>query len=107
MDYRASSGSISGGFGSAGNGRADADGKPVGAPGVGGQFKDIGNNIASGSYGSANSTSFSPGIPLSERGHDSSTTYATLTEGEISIGGMKTTVAELGVTAMRASRTMP
>ncbi|MCW6029519.1 hemagglutinin repeat-containing protein [Stenotrophomonas sp. SRS1] len=97
MDYRASSAGISGGFGSTGNAATDANGDPVPAPGAAGQFKDIGSTIRNGEYGAANSTSFSPGIPMSDSGHDSSTTYATLTGGNITIGGRKVDAADLGV----------
>lgn len=90
MDYRASSASISGGFGSSGNGEG-------GKQNATGQLKDIGSNIANGNYGAANSASFSPGIPMSESGHDSSTTYATLTGGNIIIGGKRVDAADLGV----------
>jgi len=97
MDYRASSAGISGGFGSTGNAATDANGDPVPAPGAAGQFKDIGSAIRNGEYGAANSTPFSPGIPMSDSGHDSSTTYATLTGGNITIGGRKVDAADLGV----------
>ncbi|MGN7840297.1 VENN motif pre-toxin domain-containing protein, partial [Stenotrophomonas sp. 22385] len=97
MDYRASSAGISGGFGFTGKGATDASGNPAPAPGAAGQFKDIGNTIRNGEYGAANSASFSPGIPMSESGHDSSTTYATLTGGDITIGGKKVDAADLGV----------
>ncbi len=97
MDYRASSASVSGGFGFTGNGATDANGNAAPAPGAGGQLKDIGNTIRNGEYGAANSASFSPGVPVSESGRDSSTTYATLTEGNITIGGRKVTADELGV----------
>jgi hypothetical protein len=97
MDYRASSASISGGFGSTGNGAKDANGNPTAAPGVGGQLKDIGNNVTNGMYGSANTSDFSGGVPITTSGSDSSTTYATLTEGNITIGGKKVTAEELGV----------
>jgi len=97
MDYRASSAGISGGFGFTGQAATDASGNPVAAPNAAGQMKDIGNTIANGNYGAVNNTSFSPGIPMSESGHDSSTTYATLTGGNITIGGKKVDVADLGV----------
>ncbi len=97
MDYRASSAGISGGFGSTGNAATDANGAPVPAPGAAGQFKDIGSTIRNGEYGAANSTSFSPGIPMSDSARDSSTTYATLTGGNITIGGRKVDAADLGV----------
>ena len=55
---------------------------------------------------------FGGGVPMNEKGGDSSTTYATLTEGNIVIGGQKVTAAELGVntdaaTAHRAIEAMP
>ena len=75
MDYRASSASISGGFGSAGNAATDV----------------------SGDHGAVDSTSFSPVIPMSESGGDSSTTYATLTVGNITIGGSKVSAVDLGL----------
>ncbi|WP_226956707.1 hemagglutinin repeat-containing protein [Stenotrophomonas rhizophila] len=37
---------------------------------------------------------FGGGVPMNEKGGDSSTTYATLTEGNIVIGGQKVTAAE-------------
>ncbi|WP_241093103.1 hemagglutinin repeat-containing protein [Xanthomonas bonasiae] len=93
MDYSAASGSISGGFGSTGNGQSTgADGDTVG-----GQAKDIGNTIANGNYGQANTANFSGGVPMSESGKDTSTTRATLTEGKIVIGGKHTTAAETGI----------
>ena len=55
---------------------------------------------------------FGGGVPMNEKGGDSSTTYATMTEGNIVIGGKKVTAAELGVntdaaTAHRAIEAMP
>ncbi len=55
---------------------------------------------------------FGGGVPMNEKRGDSSTTYATLTEGNIVIGGKKVTAAELGVntdaaTAHRAIEAMP
>ncbi|WP_255423937.1 hemagglutinin repeat-containing protein [Xanthomonas sp. SI] len=94
MDYSAASGSISGGFGHANQGATDADGNAVGA---GGQFKDIGNTLATGSFGEVNTAHFSGGVPMSESGKDSATTRATLTEGKIVIGGKRTTAAETGI----------
>lgn len=38
---------------------------------------------------------FGGGVPMNEKGGDSSTTYATLTEGSIVIGGKKVTAAKL------------
>jgi filamentous hemagglutinin len=97
MDYRASSASISGGFGHSGEGAKDANGNPTAAPGAAGQLKDIGSNVANGKFGNANGTNFSGGVPMTTSGSDSSTTYATLTEGNITIGGKKVTAEELGV----------
>ena len=95
MGYSAASGSISGGFGHADQeGATDADGNAVGA---GGQFKDIGNTLATGSFGEVNTAHFSGGVPMSESGKDASTTRATLTEGKIVIGGKRTTAAETGI----------
>ena len=91
MDYRASSASISGGFGSSG------DKNKGQAPNASGQLKDIGTNVANGKFGSADGSNFGGGVPMTTSGSDSSTTYATLTEGNITIGGKKTTAAELGI----------
>ena len=44
-----------------------------------------------------NSTTFSPTLPQQDKGDDSSTTYTTLTAGNINIGGKDTTVEELGI----------
>ncbi|PAM72122.1 hypothetical protein CEK00_09005 [Stenotrophomonas maltophilia] len=71
MDYTASSGSISGGAGGQMDGWAPKPGTaaPRGAP----------------------------GLPMMEKGSDSSSTLATLTEGNITIGGKQTSAAELGI----------
>ncbi|WP_428960441.1 hemagglutinin repeat-containing protein [Xanthomonas oryzae] len=95
MDYSASSGSISGGFGSTGN-QTDANGNPIERT-AGEQSSDIGNNIANGNYGKANTGSFMPGVPMSESGSDTTYTRATLTEGTIKIGGKTTTAAATGI----------
>ncbi|WP_414485658.1 hemagglutinin repeat-containing protein [Stenotrophomonas sp. EMP41] len=71
MDYAASSGSISGGAGGQMDGWAP---KPGTAAPRGG-----------------------PGLPMMETGSDSSSTLATLTEGNITIGGKQTSAAELGI----------
>ncbi|QXQ03723.1 hemagglutinin repeat-containing protein [Stenotrophomonas indicatrix] len=71
MDYSASSGSISGGAGGKMNGWDAKEGTT--APRGG------------------------PGTPMTESGSDSSSTLATLTEGNITIGGKQTTAAELGI----------
>ncbi|WP_407465323.1 hemagglutinin repeat-containing protein [Xanthomonas campestris] len=96
MDYSASSGSISGGFGSTGTQKTDDNGNPV-QQSTGEQSRDIGNNIASGNYGKANTGSFMPGVPMSEGGSDTTYTHATLTEGTIKIGGKTTTAAATGI----------
>ncbi|MCU1064504.1 hemagglutinin repeat-containing protein [Stenotrophomonas maltophilia] len=106
MDYKASSGSISGGFGNGGKGPA---GKGVGA---GEQLKGIGTSIVTGELGRPTGVSIGGGLPMHESGSDSSSTRATLTEGNITIGGRKTTAAELGVNtdaaaAHRALEAMP
>jgi filamentous hemagglutinin len=59
-----------------------------------------------------NATSFSPSLPQHESDKDSSTTYATLSEGNIKVGGKTTTVEQLGIhsdasTANRAVETLP
>ncbi|MNV22986.1 hypothetical protein D3C71_1139840 [compost metagenome] len=71
MDYSASSGSISGG--------------------AGGQMK--GWDPKAGTTAPRGG----PGTPMTESGSDSSSTLATLTEGNITIGGKQTTAAELGI----------
>ncbi len=71
MDYTASSGSISGGAGGQMDGWAP---KPGTAAPRGG-----------------------PGLSMMEKGSDSSSTLATLTEGNFTIGGKQTTAAELGI----------
>jgi len=86
MQHSTSSGSISGGYGGAMEGNT-----PVFA----GATPNLGG-----------------GVPMSEKGGDSSTTYATLTEGNIVIGGKKVTAAEHGVntdaaTAHRVIEAMP
>ena len=43
------------------------------------------------------STTFSPTLPQQDKDSDSSTTYATISEGNISIGGKDTTVENLGI----------
>lgn len=47
--------------------------------------------------GYTDGTSFSPSLPQYEKGGDNSTTYATLSEGRLNIGGKDTTVQELGI----------
>ncbi|MDR6696068.1 hemagglutinin repeat-containing protein [Stenotrophomonas sp. 1337] len=86
MDYSASSGSISGG--------------------AGGQMK--GWDPKAGTAAPRGG----PGMSMTENGSDSSSTLATLTEGNITIGGKQTTAAELGINtdasaAHRALEAMP
>ncbi|MFL9514428.1 hemagglutinin repeat-containing protein, partial [Acinetobacter baumannii] len=57
-------------------------------------------------------TSFSPSLPQHESDKNSSTTYATLSAGNITIGGKSTTVEQLGIhsdasTANRVVETLP
>ncbi|XZY04099.1 hemagglutinin repeat-containing protein [Acinetobacter baumannii] len=59
-----------------------------------------------------NATSFSPSLPQHDSDKDSSTTYATLSAGKITVGGQSTTVEQLGIhsdasTANRAVETLP
>jgi filamentous hemagglutinin len=59
-----------------------------------------------------NATSFSPSLPQHESDKDSSTTYATLSEGNIKVGGQSTTVEQLGIhgdaaTANRVVESLP
>ncbi|UYK80689.1 hemagglutinin repeat-containing protein [Xanthomonas sacchari] len=96
MGYSASSGSLAGGFGYSGTPATDANGNPV-AVSAGDQAKNIGSNIANGNYGAANSGGLGGGLPMSQSGNDSTTTRATLTEGNITIGGKRTTAAETGI----------
>ncbi|WP_428848979.1 hemagglutinin repeat-containing protein [Xanthomonas arboricola] len=96
MDYSAASAAISGGIGSTGEGATDADGNPT-QPSAGDQFRNIGHNIINGNYGEANYSSFNPGIPVMQSGSDTTLTRATLTEGNIKIGGKTTTAAATGI----------
>lgn len=90
MDYQASSASVGGGVGG-GSASGLNDSASQQASGI----KDVlsGNKA----LGGPNNASFSGGVPMSESGKDSSTTYATLTEGNITIGGQKTTAPDLGL----------
>ncbi len=96
MDYSTASATISGGIGSTGEGATDADGNPT-QPSAGDQFRNIGHNIVNGNYGAANYSSFNPGIPVMQSGSDTTLTRATLTEGNIKIGGKTTTAAATGI----------
>jgi len=97
MGYSASSGNISGGFGSSGDGGKDANGNPTSSPTAGDQARSIGSTIANGDYGSVDSVGLGGSLPMSQNGKDSTTTRATLTEGNIVIGGKRTTAAETGI----------
>ncbi|KRB92814.1 hemagglutinin repeat-containing protein [Duganella sp. Root198D2] len=49
-------------------------------------------------FGDRKSGNVTPGVPVMEKGSDSSTTYATVTDGKITIGGVTTnSVKELGI----------
>ncbi|WP_426318429.1 hemagglutinin repeat-containing protein [Pseudoduganella sp. R-43] len=49
-------------------------------------------------FGSSKGGNTTPGLPMMEKGSDSSTTYATVTDGKITIGGVTTSsVKELGI----------
>jgi filamentous hemagglutinin len=77
MDYKAQSASIAGGFSVGGGGKGD-----------GAQTQT--------STG-ANNPNFTPGLPMQDKGGASSTTYATLTDGKLIIGGQSmTSAASLG-----------
>lgn len=75
MAHQASSGSISGGFG---GGAGDYQG-------------------SSTTLGKVDGGSFGGGVTMTESGSGRSTTHATLTEGNITIGGQQTTAAGLGI----------
>lgn len=91
MDYSASSASLSGGFGSSGNGGGTE------GVGAGEQFRDIGSSLSSGQLGGVNGGNLGGGLPMREHGSDASTTYATLTEGRITLGGVTGTAAATGI----------
>ncbi len=64
--------------------------------------KPTGNNATSAAMPTNNENwrenkNFSPTLPQQDKGEDSSTTYATLSAGNINIGGKDTTVEELGI----------
>ncbi|WP_250063286.1 VENN motif pre-toxin domain-containing protein [Stenotrophomonas mori] len=75
MDYSASTASLGAGFG-----------------GAAGEYQGTGTGM-----GAADRANVGGGVPMHESGSDSSTTYAPLTEGDITIGGKATTAAELGI----------
>ncbi|MBI3713185.1 MAG: hemagglutinin repeat-containing protein, partial [Burkholderiales bacterium] len=85
MDYKATSVSMAGGI-SGGSGAGDTD--------KNGQAKPADQQQLFGDKKSGNVT---PGLPSQTKGSEQSTTYATLTEGNITIGGKSTTAKELGI----------
>ena len=90
MNYSADSVGLSGSIGSSGYN----DDKQHS---LGEQLSDIGHTLSTGDFASVNKGSFAPGLPVSDSGSDSSTTRATLTEGNITIGGQSTTATATGV----------
>ena len=86
MNYSASNVSLSGSVGG-GSGEGDKDAK--------GNTKPVDQQQLFGTRTSGNVT---PGLPLVQKGSDSSTTYATITDGKITIGGVTTnSVKDLGI----------
>jgi filamentous hemagglutinin len=81
MDYKASSVSMAG---SIGGGSSNANGSS-------------GNSIQQQNFGGAKGGNVTPGLPSQTKGNDQSTTYATLTEGNLTIAGKSTTAKELGI----------
>ena len=98
MSYDASSvslsGSVSGGGGNNHNPQQTSGAQPHS---VGDQLSNIGNTISTGNFAPVSGGSFTPSLPMIESGSDSSTTHATLSEGNITIGGQSTTAAATGV----------
>jgi filamentous hemagglutinin len=86
--YSASTASVSGSFG---GGSSNTDGSK-GTTAVKNQ-----------TYGATDTVSVAPSLPMSESGSSSSTTKATLTEGNITIGGKTTTAKDLGLNTDAAS----
>ncbi|WP_431476622.1 hemagglutinin repeat-containing protein [Massilia eburnea] len=86
MKYSASNVSMAGSVGG-GSGAGDKDAEGNTKP------KDQQQN-----FGTAKSGNVTPGLPMVEKGSDSSTTYATITDGKITIGGVTTSsVKDLGI----------
>ncbi len=81
MDYKASSVSMAG---SIGGGSSNANGSS-------------GNSIQQQNFGDAKGGNVTPGLPSQTKGNDQSTTYATLSEGNITIAGKSSTAKELGI----------
>ena len=78
MEYKADSASIAGGFGGT---STNADGSS-------------GGGMQSQKYGDAGNPTVSAGLPMQDKGSASSTTYATLTDGKLTIGGQSLTSAK-------------
>jgi filamentous hemagglutinin len=88
MNYAAASVSLAGGIGG-GSGKGDTN--------ADGSAKAAGQQQLFGDRKSGNVT---PGLPTVEKGGDRSTTYATVTDGKITIGGVTTgSVKDLGMAA--------
>jgi filamentous hemagglutinin len=86
MNYSASSVSLAGGIGG-GSGKGDTN--------ADGSAKAAGQQQLFGDRKSGNVT---PGLPTVEKGGDRSTTYATVTDGKITIGGVTTgSIKDLGI----------
>ncbi|WP_156116654.1 hemagglutinin repeat-containing protein [Massilia sp. 9096] len=86
MNYSASNVSLAGSIGG-GSGEGDKDSKGNTKP-----------NDQQQLFGTRTSGNVTPGLPLIQNGSDSSTTYATVTEGKITIGGVTTnSVKDLGI----------
>jgi filamentous hemagglutinin len=86
MHYSAGSVSMAGSIGG-GSGKADTN--------PDGSAKPVAQQQL---FGDRNSGNVAPGLPVIEKGSDSSTTYATVTDGKISIGGVTTnSVKDLGI----------
>jgi hypothetical protein len=88
MDYSASNVSLAGGIG----------GKSELARNDNGTVKSLDQQKQL--FGTAKDGNVTPGLPMMEKGSDSSTTYATVTDGKITIGGVTTgSVKDLGINA--------
>src|SRR5450830_1696562 len=96
MDYAASTMSVSGGYSSSNSssnsGNSSNSGSQSGADGSNSTAVTQTADSGQKSVG----PSLTPGIILQDSGSASSTTYATLTEGKITIGGQTTSAAALG-----------
>jgi filamentous hemagglutinin len=114
MDYDVSSMTLSGSYGykldkgdktgtggqdsgSSKSGTGGQDSSSNNKPSIGEQASSVYDTIAHDKYGTANDSSFGGALPIEKSGSDSSTTYATLTEGNITLGGQQTTAADTGI----------